>query len=109
MSIVFGWLASAHSAADVGCYVERRSDLPSATRMMANITAPSRSAWHTSRTAEPVQIVVVVQEQDQRHDADYARIARRTLRGSLPMIYMNAWMPVCARPSTSAWMSCVPS
>jgi hypothetical protein len=23
--------------------------------------------------------------------------------------YMNAWMPVWARPSTSAWMSCVPS
>src|SRR5262245_54871291 len=35
------------------------------------------------------------------HSACVARSARR--------VYVNAWIPVCARPRISAWMSCVPS
>ncbi len=43
-----------------------------------------------------------------RHDAELGRLdSDAFLDGEKPQ--KNAWMPVCARPRISAWMSCVPS
>jgi hypothetical protein len=43
-----------------------------------------------------------------------ARVDRLGLEGVAALLRcqhqpLNAWMPVCARPRISAWMSCVPS
>src|SRR6516225_12307022 len=39
----------------------------------------------------------------------WQRRRRGVVAGAAVDDHMNAWMPVCARPRTSAWMSCVPS
>ena len=36
-------------------------------------------------------------------------LARRFQEARGKRFQKNAWMPVCARPRISAWMSCVPS